>query len=70
MNKMKAIIKQFFLHGVGNRFFQSAKILYSNLQYLCKNNIQDLEIKNQKFQVSFENRKLIRPSTFNSSNDS
>jgi hypothetical protein len=22
---MKAIIKQFFLHGVGNRFFQSAK---------------------------------------------
>jgi hypothetical protein len=25
MNKMKAIIKQFFLHGVGNRFFQSAK---------------------------------------------
>ena len=25
MNKMKEIIKQFFLHGVGNRFFQSAK---------------------------------------------
>ncbi len=25
MNKMKAIIKQFFLHVVGQRFFQSAK---------------------------------------------
>tara|TARA_R110002051_G_scaffold275011_2_gene335968 strand:+ start:1256 stop:1453 length:198 start_codon:yes stop_codon:yes gene_type:complete len=42
---MKEIIKQFFLHGVGNRFFQSAKILYSNLKYLSKNNIQDLEVK-------------------------
>lgn len=28
MNKMKAIIKQFFLHGVGNRFFQSAKRIF------------------------------------------
>lgn len=28
MNKMKAIIKQFFLHGVGNRFFQSAKKIF------------------------------------------
>lgn len=28
MNKMKAIIKQFFLHGVGNRFFQSAKSIF------------------------------------------
>lgn len=28
MNKIKAIIKQFFLHGVGNRFFQSAKNIF------------------------------------------
>ena len=56
---MKAIIKQFFLHGVGNRFFQSAKTLYSNFKYLSKNNIQDLEIKNQKIPISFEGRKLV-----------
>jgi hypothetical protein len=56
---MKAIIKQFFLHGVGKRFFYSAKILYSNLKYLSKNKIQNLEIKNQKIPISFENRKLV-----------
>jgi hypothetical protein len=39
--------------------FYSAKTLYSNLKYLSKNNIQDLEIKNQKIPISFENRKLV-----------
>jgi len=28
MNKMKAIIKQFFLHGVGYRLFQSVKRIF------------------------------------------
>ena len=58
-DKIKNRNKQFFLYSVGNRFFYSAKILYSNFKYLSKNNIQDLEIKNQKIPISFENRKLV-----------
>ena len=35
---MKAIIKQFFLHGVGNRFFQSAKSYKENkIKFIPKN---------------------------------
>lgn len=60
----------FFYTVLANRFFQSAKILYSNLRYLCKNNIQDLEIKNQKIPISFENRKLVGILRRESSNNS
>jgi hypothetical protein len=35
MSKMKAITKHFFLHGVGNRFFQT--------EYLFVNKIKELE---------------------------
>ena len=35
---MKAIIKQFFLHGVGNRFFQSAKSYKKNKIKFIPNN--------------------------------
>ena len=47
------------LYNVLKTVFNSAKILYSNLIYLSKNNIQDLEIKNQKIPISFEGRKLV-----------
>ena len=36
MNKMKAIIKQFFLNGVGKRFFQSAKSRFKRFTFSQK----------------------------------